>query len=86
MSKYEPLGQFLKDSGKETVDLTFKEVEGILGFTLPHYLYKHGAGWYGTAEASPTHRQKAVWCSYGYQVQTVDLNAHTVVFKKCPPQ
>ena len=82
VSKYKPLGQYLANKGQDYVDLTFSEIENILGFKLPDYLYKHEAGWYGTAEGSPTHRQKAVWCSYGYQVDTVNIISHNVVFKK----
>jgi len=82
MSKYEPLGKFLERTRKNRVKLTFSEIEEILGFRLPCYLYKYPAGWYGTARASPTHRQKVVWCSYGYQVETVDLVEKKVSFRK----
>ena len=82
MSKYEPLGLYLSNNGMNSISLTFTEIEDILGFTLPDYLYIHEAGWYGTAEGSPTHVQKKVWCSYGYQVDTIDIHAQKVVFKK----
>ena len=82
MSKYQPLGKYLQGTGKKYVNLTFFEIEKILGFTLPDYLYKYPAGWYGTAAASPTHRQKVVWCSYGYQVDTLDLQEKKVGFYK----
>ena len=82
MSKYEPLGQYLERTGDNHVELTFAEIEEILGFTLPDYLYEYPAGWYGTAEASPTHRQKVVWCRHGYQVETIDLTARNVRFRK----
>jgi hypothetical protein len=82
LSKYEPLGKYLEGTGKRLVNLTFSEIEKILDFKLPKYLYKYPAGWYGTAKASPTHRQKVVWCSYGYQVQSVDLITKKVSFHK----
>ena len=82
MSKYDSLGQYLERNGNNYVNLTFSEIEKVLGFQLPAYLYKYPAGWYGTAEGSPTHKQKAVWCSYGYQVETVNLKEETVVFYK----
>lgn len=81
-SKYEPLGKYLENVGKSKITLTFSEIEDILGFELPKYLYQYPAGWYGTAEGSPTHRQKAVWNAYGYQVENVDLYRKTVVFYK----
>ena len=82
MSKYEPLGKYLYDTGNDNITLNFVEIEKILGFILPNYLYNYTAGWYGIATASPTHRQKVVWCSYGYQVNTVDLITKDVTFCK----
>ncbi|MCL2751974.1 MAG: hypothetical protein FWE62_04365 [Firmicutes bacterium] len=82
MSKYEPLGQYLEKSGKEKVELSFSEIENILGFKLIDSLRKHQIAWYGAAEKSPTHVWKKVWCSYGYQVETVNLDEGCVVFCK----
>ena len=82
MGKYEPLGKYLKKIGKNNIELTFDEIEKILNSRLPKYLYKYPAGWYGTANASPTHRQKVVWYYYGYRVETVDLNKKKVIFCK----
>lgn len=82
ISKYEPIGKYLEETGLNKITLSFSEIENILGFPLPKYLYQYEAGWYGTAEGSPTHRQKAVWCSYGYQVESVDLPNKIVIFYK----
>jgi len=82
MSKYKPLGMYLENCRENIVSLTFAEIESILGFSLPVYMLRHAACWYGTAEASPTHVAKGVWCSHGYQVDTLDLIAKTVAFKK----
>ncbi|MDR2590401.1 MAG: hypothetical protein LBC71_05390 [Oscillospiraceae bacterium] len=80
MSKYEPLGIYLDGIGEDNIELSFDEIEKILQFKLPDYLHNYPAGWYGTPEASPTHRQKAVWSKYGYKVKTVDLGSKTVIF------
>jgi len=82
MSKYEPLGKYLKNNDENNIELTFNKIEKILGFELPDYLYKYPAGWYGTAEASPTHSQKGVWYKYGYRVETVNLKENKVTFCK----
>jgi hypothetical protein len=82
MSKYEPLGKYLKSTGKSRVNLTFAKIESILGFKLPDSLYKYKAVWRGTDEVSKTHVWKVVWCKYGYQVETVDLTARNVIFHK----
>ncbi|MCL2630142.1 MAG: hypothetical protein FWD49_01295 [Firmicutes bacterium] len=82
MSKYQPLGQYLEKSGKEKIELSFSEIERILGFRLIDSLRKHQIAWYGASEKSPTHVWKKVWCSYGYQVDTVSLDDERVVFYK----
>jgi hypothetical protein len=81
-SKYEPLGKHLKQNGNNNINLSFNEIENILGFKLPDYLHKHPEGWQGTPEGSPTHRQKAVWYKYGYKVETVDLKNKNIMFCK----
>ncbi|MCL2371069.1 MAG: hypothetical protein FWC80_07585 [Firmicutes bacterium] len=82
MSKYEPLGKYLERTGHNQVSLSFSEIENILGFELIESLKKHPMTWYGVAEKSPTHVWKKVWCAYGYEVKTVDLDAKKVVFYK----
>jgi hypothetical protein len=82
MSKYEPLGKYLKSIGKKYIDLTFMEVENILSFELPYSLYKYPQAWYGTGEKSPTHVWKVVWYKYGYQVDYVELDKKKVRFYK----
>lgn len=82
MSKYEPLGKYLEKIGKQRIQLNFSEIEAVLGFELIGTLKKHPAAWYGTAEKSPTHVWKKVWHSYGYEVETVNLQQEHVVFYK----
>lgn len=36
MSKYEPLWAFLRQDGRPVIQLSFEEIEGILGFPLGH--------------------------------------------------
>ena len=83
MSKYNPIGIYLESRNDISIKLSFSDIERILGFELPNYLKDYVAGWYGTAEGSPTHRQKAVWCGVGYQVDNVNLSKQEVIFKKC---
>ncbi len=82
MSKYNSLGNYLYRTDRDSISLTFKEIEDILGFKLPKYLRDYVAGWYGTPEGSPTHVQKAVWYNAGYQVESVSLFTETVKFIK----
>ena len=82
MSKYEPLGKYLEQLGKKRIPLNFCEIESVLGFGLIESLKKHPMAWYGTADKSPTHVWKKVWCAYGYEVETVNLEEERVVFCK----
>ena len=82
MSKYDPLGIYLKQSNQNRITLTFAEIETIVGFTLPKSLKNRSEAWLGTAEGSPRHVQKRVWQSAGYQVETVQLSQKVVTFKK----
>lgn len=49
MSRYEPLWVFLKQDGRPVIQLSFEEIEGILGFPLGHAFlgYKQDAEQYG---------------------------------------
>ncbi len=82
MSKYDPLGEYLEKENQDSITLTFLQIEDIVEFSLPKYLRKYVAGWYGTAEGSPTHVQKAVWQAAGYQVENVNLSKEIVTFRK----
>lgn len=41
MGKYTPLGQFLATADKENIDISFAEIESLLGFPLPTSAYTH---------------------------------------------
>lgn len=82
LCKYEPLGQYLQRKDENRITMTFEQIEGVLGSSLPDYFKQYPAGWYGTAEGSPTHKQKEAWQSHGYIVETVDLNKKEVTFIK----
>ena len=77
MSKYSPLCEYLKTSGEQIVNLTFKEIEDILGFTLPQYAGQ--APWWYNHES---HSQaKCGWLAAGYTA-SVDLAMKTATFVK----
>jgi hypothetical protein len=80
MSIYEPLGIYLSNTGKRTVNLSFTKIEKIINRKLPPSLYDYPAAWYGTAEGSPNHRWKVIWNNYGYKVENVDLCNQNVTF------
>ena len=78
MKKYLPLYEFLCASQKESIRFTFLEIENILESRLPQSAYIYREWW-----ANGGHVEADAWLNAGYQVETVDLVTHYVVFSKC---
>ena len=78
MSKYTPLADYLRRQTSHTVTLTFRKIEGILGFRLPPSAYKHRAWW--SNEAVGNHVQTAGWLAAGWETADVDMRGQTVTF------
>ncbi len=78
-TKYYPLYQYLVEREKESsIELSFDEVETILGESLPASARRSRSWW---ANARSTNRvQAAAWMEAGYRVTTVDLAEERVVF------
>jgi hypothetical protein len=76
MSKYDPLYQHLKAS-ELSLELTFADVEEILGFKLPPSARKHEAWW---SNSGGSHVQSYAWLNAGYRTESVDVPRGTVRF------
>lgn len=74
--KYQKLSDFLKNSGQESVTLTFDEIRKILGF-LPESA-KYRACWANTE----THSISRAWMSVGYLASDVDMENEKVTLIK----
>jgi hypothetical protein len=81
MSKYFPLQEFLQNSDKTTVTLTFQEIERILHASLPHSASNHSAWW---ANDTTQHPHAKAWLEAGWQVEspTEAIRQHQVTFFK----
>ena len=77
MGKYSPLGKFLKASGRERIEMPFKDIERILGSTLPHSARVHRAWW---ANHAGHIQARDGWLAAGYRVEHVDLEGRVVCF------
>ncbi len=79
MSKYNPLYKYLKNSGKDRILLSFKEIEDIIGDVLPESAYRYREWW-----ANDRYHTQARngWLSAGYHVEHVDFVKRIVVFRK----
>lgn len=77
-AKFIALTNYLKASGKQTIRLSFGEIETILGFTLSPCKRKHRASWTNcTAESFC-----CSWLNANYRVKEVNLLSEIVVFEK----
>lgn len=77
MSKYSPLGEYLKHQRGDTVPLTFAQIEKIIGAKLPPSARKHRPWWSNNPHNSVMTK---VWLDAGFESERVDLTACKLVF------
>lgn len=77
--QYEALYDFLLKSGRQTITLSFAEIETILKRDLPPSAYKYSAWW---SNSTDRHRQVNAWLCAGYETRAVDISGQSVTFIK----
>ncbi len=82
MSKYEPLKRHLAGLPAPTWRTNFREIERILGFTLPPSSRRHRALWSNNPQ---NHVMTKAWLSAGWLTEQVDLDTEELVFRKVGP-
>jgi hypothetical protein len=79
MSKYSPLGDFLRRQRSQQVPLTFAEIERIVGVKLPPKAQHYPAWW----SNSPTNNvMTKIWLDAGFKTEQVDVAARRLVFRR----
>ena len=79
MTKYAPLATHLRNSGQETVSLTFEDIERIIGAELPSSASNYRAWW----SNNPTNNVMThSWLAAGYKTANVDMAGRTLEFRK----
>lgn len=76
MTKYQPLTEFLKQAKGHDLRLSFKEIEDILGFSLP--ASKQYPAWWSNSATNNT--MTKAWLSAGYKTEQVDVSGGRVTF------
>jgi hypothetical protein len=76
MSKYQPLGDFLRRQKADVVTMTFSQVEKVLGFELPAS-QNNPAWWSNNADNNVMTK---VWLDAGFRVRNVRLNERELTF------
>ncbi len=66
MSKYNALWEYVKNSGKQSLKLTFDEIQNIAGVPIDHSFLNF----------------KKELTNYGYQVGNISMKEKTVSFEK----
>jgi len=77
MSKYEPLGQYLKTQTSDSITVSFEEVATILDANLPRSAHTHPAWW---ANNPNGHSHCRAWIEAGWKTQNVNLSAGKLDF------
>lgn len=79
MSKYSALGEFLKAQRRDTVPLTFAEIERITGVQLPASAHKYRPWWSNNPDNSVMTK---IWLDAGFESEQVDMGARKLVFRR----
>jgi hypothetical protein len=80
--KYSPLGTYLLESKSDLIELSFAEIEEILGFLLPGTARRHSAWWANEKGVESRHVQAASWISAGFTVKKISLKDRSVLFER----
>lgn len=76
--KYRALTNYLNNSDKNQIKLTFNEIENILGFSLSPSAYNNRANW-----ANSTSQSLACsWLKANYKTVEVNMEKQYVIFEK----
>lgn len=80
-SRYAPLAIFLQSRppADDRIDLSFEQIEQILGDALPASAYSHRAWW---ANDSAGHVQSRQWLDVGWRVGSINMTSQLVRFMR----
>ena len=78
MNKYDRLGAFLRKQARESVPMTFAEIEQVVGVKLPKsQMYQ---AWWSNSTSNNVMTQ--VWLDAGYRTEQVDVVHGRLVFRR----
>jgi DNA-binding XRE family transcriptional regulator len=78
-TKYYPLYNQLKESGKDELTISFSAIEGLLNARLPKSARTQRAWWSNRSQGAV---QSTAWMAAGFLVESLDLEAQQVTFRK----
>ena len=68
MSKYEPLWKYIKENNKDGYELSYSQINKILGFSINHSFL--------------TYKKELI--EYGYEVTKINMKNKTILFNIFP--
>ena len=79
MTKYQPLEAHLRKVRRESIPMTFSEIEEVIGAELPASAFKHRAWWSNNPSNSViTH----AWLDAGYKSANVNIAGRMLEFRR----
>ena len=78
VSKYDPLGHHLRACATDRLELTYSEIEAILGFPLPSSSLNHSAAFWANSYAGGVWNKQ--WLDAGWRVDSHSATGERVVF------
>ncbi len=82
MGKYDPLTAYLRRQHSPAVEMTFRSIEGKIGYMLPK-VASTAAWWRCDGAPGPRDVQKAAWRAAGYGATL--MSEDRVLFERLPP-
>jgi hypothetical protein len=82
LSKYSPLGDFLRAQTRSEVAMTFAQIEEIIGAKLPDS-HRYRAWWSNNSFNSVMTK---VWLEAGFESEQVDMEQRKLVFRRVQPK
>jgi hypothetical protein len=78
MGKYDRLGTYLREQGRDLIPMTFAEIERVVGTKLPKS--QKSQAWWSNSTSNNVMTQ--IWLDAGYRTEQVDIAARKLVFRR----
>jgi hypothetical protein len=78
-SKYDPLEKHLKKLNRQSISMSFDEIQDVVGCKLPPSAFKHRPWWSNNPSNSVI---TYAWLKAGYKTADVDMANRRLVFRK----
>ncbi len=79
MSTYDPLGAHLRAAIGDVVQMTFAEIEEVIGTKLPPSAHKRNEWW---SNSPVGHSQARAWLDAGFETANLARKNQTITFKR----